>query len=743
MFGDYEGLRQTLGLTQVETVPSAAARSGQLSSGDVSVDPAVARFLDGLYPLPNGPLLAGGDTGIYSFSGRQVTGENYVTGRVDWKRRVATESAVYLFDSSKVNQPDSFDNLISNVVSRRQMLALEDVRRVGSTGVSYARFGVTRAVAVDGGLTRVLNPAVTNLAWSTVPGKFAPAISIGGLTAFGGGPDNGRPFLQGSKTFAWTTFQGFEDVSFTRGRHTLQFGVMAQRMQSNVSIASDTNGNFSFGSLAAFLQNQPLSFDAPSPLPVAVFGARQTLAAAYAQDVMQLHPGLSLSAGLRYEITTVPTEAHGRIANLLQLTDATAHLGNPYFLNPTLHDFEPRLGLSWQPRTATMVQSGFGIFDVLPLPYLFNIITPEPYPYYEQYFLTSLPAGSFPSAAYTLATTNPAALRTTYVEHHPHRSYVMQWNLSVEQQLTPSLGLNLGYVGSRSVHLPMRTDDFNTVMPTLTPAGYLYPPAATGQRLNPNFGRISGITWNADGYYDALQASLAQSLRRGVQVHVAYTWGKTIDTGTASITSDQYDNSLVNMPWFNTRLDRGPSDLNVSQTLVADFSWQLPQPHRARPLGWAWEGWTLYGVAKAQTGSPFTAELAGDPLGTLLSNVTSVPNVVDSPACRQLINPGSPNDYIRTSCFTFPTSANLSGDLGRNTLTGPGLVNFDFSVIKNTGPLQFRAEFFNLFNRPDFAPPLQHLALFNPDGTPTTGAGLITSTVQPSREIQLAVKLLF
>lgn len=743
LFGDFEGLRQSLGVTQVDTVPSAAARAGNLASGPVSVDPAAARFLQALYPLPNGPLLAGGDTGLYSFSGQQNTVENYATGRADWRHPHATLSAIYLFDTSTVTQPDAFDFLLSNVRSRRQMFALESERRPSPNWINQARFGFTRATAVDGGLSQVLNSAVTDPALGLAPGKYVGGISIAGLTSLAGGPDFGRPFLNGSKTFAWNSFQGYDDLAYIHGAHTLQFGAAVERMQSNVSIIADTNGNFSFASLADFLTNQPLTYSAPSSLPVGVFGIRQTLAGAYLQDAIQAAPHLLLSVGLRYEMTTIPAEAHNRLANLPQLTATAAHLGSPFFLNPTLHNWEPRLGLSWQPWPATTVRSGFGIFDVLPLPYLFNIIIPEAYPYYEEYFLTQVPVGSFPSAAYPLATSNPAALRTSYVERDPHRSYVMQWNFGIAHLLASTWRLDVSYDGSRSVHLPLRTDDFDTVMPTLTPGGYLYPPAATSQRLNPDFGRISGITWNADAYYDALEASLSRTLPRGLTAQASYTWGKAIDTGTASITSDQFDNSLVNMPWFDTRLDRGPSDLNITQNFVGDVTWQLPSPGTNRSWRRLLSDWQLGGIYTAQSGSPFTVELAGDPLGTKLTSATELPNVLPGPGCASLVNPGDPNHYVKTQCFAFPQPARLSGDLGRNRLTGPGLFNLDAALIKTTGPLQFRAEFFNLLNRPDFAPPLSHLAVFNPGGSPIAGAGLITSTDHPQREIQLAIKYLF
>lgn len=125
--------------------------------------------------------------------------------------------------------------------------------------------------------------------------------------------------------------------------------------------------------------------------------------------------------------------------------------------------------------------------------------------------------------------------------------------------------------------------------------------------------------------------------------------------------------------------------------------------------------------------------------------------MLSGPGCSSLVNPGNPNNYIRAQCFAFPSPAQRRGDLGRNRLTGPGLINLDMSVIKNLpapwleagSSVQFRAEFFNVFNRRDFSSPLNHLALFDSTGAAVQGAGLITSTVEPQREIQLAVKLLF
>lgn len=224
------------------------------------------------------------------------------------------------------------------------------------------------------------------------------------------------------------------------------------------------------------------------------------------------------------------------------------------------------------------------------------------------------------------------------------------------------------------------------------------------------------------------------------------------DTSSVTITSDQLDNSLVNVPFFDPRVNRGPSDFNIGQNFVGNVTWSIPSPRvHSRVKGWVLEGWQLGGIYKASSGVLFTPVLGGDPVGTKLTEVGELPNLVVGPGCGTPVNPGNPNSYIKTQCFTFPVPANLRGDLGRNRLTGPGLSSFDFSLFKNNHikrisdgfNVQFRAEFFNVFNRANFSPPLSNLALFDQNGNPVPGAGLITSTATPSREIQLALKVIW
>src|SRR5216117_3147240 len=251
VFADYEGLRQSLGVTQVNTVPSAAARNGVLSTGSVRVDPVISRYLQAFYPLPNGPSLGNGDIGIFSFAGQQVTTENYFTTKLDRKLSEQDSlSGTYMRDSSIVSQPDAFDQLLTNVVSRRQLLTLHEEHIFSSKFLNAVRFGFNRAVAIEGGVSKVMNPMMADPAFGFIPGQFVGSIqSVPGLTDFGGGLNELRPGTRANgRNVFWNSFQWADDISVIKGAHALQFGALAERMQDNSLLSGQHNGSFKFSS---------------------------------------------------------------------------------------------------------------------------------------------------------------------------------------------------------------------------------------------------------------------------------------------------------------------------------------------------------------------------------------------------------------------------------------------------------------------------------------------------------------
>jgi hypothetical protein len=443
------------------------------------------------------------------------------------------------------------------------------------------------------------------------------------------------------------------------------------------------------------------------------------------------------------------------------------------------------VGFAWNPRGGkTLVRGGFGIFDVLPLPYEFTLSFQRAAPFTRTIVGETPGAGSFTmdpvngSLAYQEFVNQSDTNLAYYADPHPKRDYVMQWNLSVARELTSTLALTVGYVGSRGVHEPYRVDNIDMVIPTLTSAGYLWPLNPTpADRVNPNFGRINATLWQANSFYHAMQVDVAKRVSHGVQFHVAYTFGKSIDTLSASEADDSYPNGLFSQPFFDQRTTRGLSDFNVAQTLVLSATWEIPGPAKGSRLPeWAFGGWQLVGLFKASTGQPFTPIFGGDPLGTLLDETGEVPSIV--PGCNPVnsdFKKGASPIYLNENCFALPqatpaiaaqcqpfglvagapiagTCANLRGNLGRNTIIGPGLSKLDLSVFKNnyirriseSFNAQFRAEIFNIFNRANFGSPTDNLTVFDQNGVPQTQtAGLLTATQTTSRQIQFALKLIW
>jgi hypothetical protein len=795
IFGDYEGLRQSLGITTIDTVPSPAIlgigtgpnggpgpatfcsspqtpqqlpangctptqipESGQPGAAPnpdpvTRIDTSVLRFLRAFYPLPNGPLLGNGDTGIYRFAAQEVTGENYFTIRVDRKfSEKDSLSGTYMRDNSKIVKPGTFGELLTNVVSRRQVITLHEQHLFSPTFLNAAQVGFSRAVGIEGGVSQVLNPLLLDHSYTFVPGGFAGGIrSLPGVTNFSGVPGT-QGGLSASKSLFWNSFQGGDDAFLTRGKQALEFGVLVERMQDNQHSISE-NGSFRFDSLFEFLTNQPHTFSGNGTVLVPDFGMRETLFGAYVQDDVRLQKNLTLNAGLRYEMVTVPTEAHNRISNLRNVTAPHPVVGSPFFQNPTLRNFEPRLGFAWNPGGGkTLFRGGFGIFDVLPLPYEFTLSFQRAVPFVQTIVANVLPPGSFPTGAYQQFSGQSTSGLAAYVQQNPKRNYVMQWNLSAARELSSTLAVTLGYVGSRGVHQPYRVDNIDMVLPTLTPTGYVFPSTSSSQTLNPNFGRISATLWQANSFYDAMQADVTKRVSHGFQFHGAYTWGKSIDTLSATEADDAFPNGLFNQLFFDQRTTRGLSDFNVAQTLVLSFTWEVPGPAKdSKHPSWALGGWQLGGLYKLSTGQPFTPILGGDAVGMKLDQTSEPPDRLAGPGCQTLTNPGNPTHFIKTQCLAYPVPGNRWGNLGRNTLIGPGLSKLDFSVFKNnyvkriseSANAQFRAEFFNILNQANFASPTDNLTVFGQNGQPIPSAGLITSTQTTSRQIQFALKLIW
>src|SRR5438067_4372341 len=299
IFGDYEGLRSSLGVTQVDTVPSAATLAGNLSTGQIKVDPTVLSFVTAFYPLPNGPLLGAGDTGIFTFSGQQVTPENYFTIKVDHKASEQDAiSGTYMFDTGTVRQPDELNDKRTGYDSRRQVFTVNEEHTFNPHFLSSFRVGINRVVTTTGLTFPSGNSHASDPSFGTVPGKNAAGVSVTGLTQFSGGlgsPSNYK--------FHWTSIQAYEDLFLNRGKHSVKFGFGVERLRDNILAVSDAGGVFSFNSLSDFLTNVPFFLSAAIPSAVTGRGFRQTIRGAYIQADWRWRPNVTVNLGLRYDMS--------------------------------------------------------------------------------------------------------------------------------------------------------------------------------------------------------------------------------------------------------------------------------------------------------------------------------------------------------------------------------------------------------------------------------------------------------
>jgi len=745
-FVNYEGVRQGLGVSVVDTVPSSNARTGNLVSGPVTVSPLVVPYL-AFFPQPNGPIK--GDTGTYTLSAQNDTHENLVTTRLDHQFSDSDKlHGTYLFDQGATTGPDVYNSVLLGTFSRRQTASIEESHIVSPFTVNFLRLGLNRVVTEQVQSVSAINPLAADPSLGFIPGRNPGQITIPGITGYPGGLN-----AAGDYHFHYTSYQIYDDLSLTRGTHSLKIGASVEAVRSNALGAGTNNGVVTFGSLVSFLADQPSSFTATIPGTNAPIGLRQVVAGAYGKDDWRVRRNLTLNLGLRYEIATVPTEEHNKLATLT-FGSQQLRLGSPFFRNPTHRDFSPVVGAAWDPfgDQKTVVHASIGQYDVLPLTSLFSLIAILSAPFNLQGSSTAVPAGSFPSGLYqSLAAGGP---RAEFIQQNPKRSYVLQWNLAVQRQLSPTVILEAGYTGSHGVHLPLIENDINTALPaTVTSAGYTWPvPVGSGAKPWPGWGSVTGLLWQVSSRYDALHARLQKRAGHGLFVQASYTWSKSLDSGSNSLPT-AYTNTVSTLPYFDPRLRRSVSDFDVPQILVLSGTWEIPVPKKSSaPATWLLSSWQLGTLLQLNSGLPFTTTIAGDPLGLNSAQRYDFPDRLNLPGCGNPVNPGNAIDYIKLSCFAAPVPATRLGDAGRNVARGPGLIDWDASLFKNipvarlsdSFRIQFRFEMFNALNHTNFNPPTStSLQLFTQALTPIASAGNLTSTSTTSRQLQFAIKVLW
>lgn len=763
-FGGYEGFRERLGLTLLGIVPDENARRGLLPDParpgqfrNVGVAPSVRPFLDALYPLPNGRNFGDGTAEIFS-SPKSVVDEDYWTSRMDHNFSESDSLfGRYTFDDGSLVQADTRGGnpwVGLTMVTRAQVLTLEEKHIFSSNLLNVFRFGYNRAkiVSDEGSLIKV--PAGLTF----IEGREIGRIRIGGGTgrAQSAISDAGNSGTVHNLFIIKNQFTFFDQLNLTRGPHSFKIGTEIQRIQSNEDEVTNRRGEMFFTSLEDFLRAAPSQFAAVEGASAAK-SWRHTLVGIFFQDDVRARNNLTLNLGLRYEFLTKLKDSRngGQSSNFLKAPTSRGSIPltqplvgeTPFVENNSLRAFGPRVGLAWDPFNdgKTSVRAGFGIFyDQLDnLGFILDANPP---------FVLSreIPSPPFPRPFEASGVARLATPRG--IQQDADIPTVLQYNLTLQREVTRDTVFSAGYVGSRSYHM-VRNSTPNTPFPEFLPDGRKFFPVGAPRR-NPALATGSAY-WltDANSSYHSLQLEVTKRMSRGIRYKAAYTLGKNLDNAAGKISEEAQGGANQGQDPDDVKSERGLSSWDVTHNFTFNLTYDLPLgPGRAALsdlTGFAEKllaGWQVSGITNFSTGVPATARVGfnrsrnGITLGPdrpdLLSGASNNPGL------------GSPVQWFDPTVFLLPQAGTL-GNVARNTIRLDGLATVDLSLFKNAAirsisedlNLQFRAEFFNLFNHVNFGVP--DMLLFSADGTRRGAAGRIRRTVTSSRQIQLGLKIIF
>ena len=746
IFGNYEGFRQNLGLSDVTLVPDNASRASAVAS----VQPLLA-----LWPVANGPEIltsTGAPSGIAkAFSNpTQNIREDFGTSRYDQTWSSADSLAgVYTVDDSEAHSPTNNPFTLVDISLREQVASLSETHIFSSNLLNKATFGYSRgAFYFNSGTT-------TNLPGWIHDGQPVGAVVVGGGTTLNGASQitNGGTNAGSNLTAVRNLFTISDQVTYTHGRHVLSFGGLAQWIQSNDSLVQDQYGQISFTNLQTFLQGKVSTYTyAPSYTPLSW---RSTQGGFFVEDTIKVNSSLEVRIGFRGESTNGWNEAQGRASNYafdshgVILTNPVVS-GSALAVNNAKFLPAPRVAVAWSPFSSkeTVLRAGFGVYYGLldNLSYRLD----QNGPYNSVFAVKNIAFSSIaPGTDYAGSKVVPSG-----VQPNLQTPTVVSWSLKVERQLSPNTSVSVGYSGSHGYH-EMLSLDANLPAATICPAspcpagypnGAFYYPSGAALANNAVWNTTH---WFSEGIssYNGLEVDVNRRLSRGLQFRGVYTFSKTLDDGDNMNTSVATNSPAFVANPLRPKADYGRASFDVRNSAVLQATYDLPfgrtnSAERERLVNRFIRDWQVSGIVTLQSGLPFTPQLSYNP-----SNDGDTRNPVRPTWNPNFTGPvilGGPNEYFNPLVFTQPLPGTY-GNVGRNVLQGPGLAQTDLSLSRRFAlserlGLQFRAEFFNLFNRVNFNTP-NPVVYAAATGGPSPTAGVITSTATSSRQVQLGLKL--
>jgi hypothetical protein len=711
-FLNYEGSRQRIGITGSGTVPSALERS-EVAATSPQLAPILAMFPIGTSSTSD-PLTD-------NFTTTQVSDVREDTASIRFDQVFSTHDSAFV--RVNVNDSDVHGPLFGVIPSslgvddhqivplRTTNVAIHEEHVFGSGLLNDFLAGMQRwGSQID---SEEPNPLTTIVGYSVIPGTQGN-------------------FLENN-----TSFQYGDTMSKVKGRHTLSWGGTIYRIWVNAN--STATPTMQFNSPQDFVNDQLATVSIVNPTPGN--GVRATQIGLFINDKFQLLPNLSVDMGLRYDIETVPHDSRYATQTYDTRTGTLGPPGDPYFAINN-KDFGPRVGIAWSPTQRIVVRSGYGIyFQDYPVGFGSYYVPGNTVPGNVTLLQTQIPNLSYPYDSFlSQASALPPPNVNGFPWHKPD-IYSNQWNLSVADQFAQNMSFQVAYVGNHGVNL-WREEGINYIDPT------------TGLRPNPNFGNITLQSNSGFSSYNALQLSfIRRAGKAGLTFQANYNFGHAIDD-----VEDQglFASDAQNLN--NIKAERGNGSGDVRQNATFNLLYDVPlgEGHRFLSSGVGSKlvsGWKVSTLGILRTGVADTVYIGTNTFGN--EDFTN-----QRPDCVAGVNPyASPRtitNWLNPAAFSMP-AAGTFGNCGRNTIFGPGFRNLDFSLLKDTKlgetrSLEFRAEFFNIFNHPEFAQPnTTYGTTTAPDGTVSViqGFGQIFNTLGStlgfgtSRQIQFALKFRF
>ncbi len=749
-FGNYEGYRQHLGLSDVTFVPDAASRAAAVPS----VQPLLALWPEGTVDLGQGIAVA------YSNPPQHVR-EDFGTTRIDANlSQNDLLFGVYTIDDSDATTPSANPYSAIYESLREQVASVQEQHVFSPQLLNTFRFGYSRASFFFNGIVPDSVPG-----WVT--GAPVGSIVISGSTASNG---SSQITLAGANTGSnnATTRNLFtvdDHIYWTHGRHQIEAGIWLQRLQSNDFLAQNQYGQASFSTLAAFEQGTVSKYTiVPGPTEL---GWRSLFTAGFIEDAWKATPRLEVRGGIRFESSTGWNEAQGRASNY-GFTNGVINT-NPTVGSSALFDNrakfmpEPRVAIAWDVfgNGKTAVKGSFGLHRALLDTLDYRLDQTAPFNATLSYSNTAV--SKLPDLSTAAAT--GGLVSPSNVQPNIQTPTVLAWTARVEQQIAPRTSLTVGYIGSHGYH-QILSEDQNTPpwvvcpaasCPASLPAGTIY--YTTTKLANPQLANTTSWVSQGVSNYNALEVDVRRQYGNGLQLRGVYTWSKNLDDGSAWNTSVSANTpAYVSFPG-NPKVDYALAATNISQIAAINGTWELPLGQ-----GHAWlnnvssvgqqfvSGWTLSGIASIQSGFPFSPQLGYNPTGNGDTRNPVRPSL--SPDFSGPLYLRTASQWFNPAAFAAP-QAGTFGNAGRDSLSGPGLADLDLSLGKTTTihehlHAQFRAEYFNIFNRANFTTPNPVVLSNGPTPSKPTAAaafsptaGVITATSTTSRQLQLGVKFLF